>query len=59
MVEHPLLEWAVIGSSLGHVIDWPEVIENVQRMNRTWSQGFKTFFMLSSAETEIYPAHKC
>ena len=21
--------------------------------------GYKTFFMLSSAETKIYPAHKC
>ena len=25
----------------------------------TWSQGYKTFFMLSSAETKIYHAHKC
>ena len=25
----------------------------------TRSQGYKTFFMLSSAETKIYPAHKC
>ena len=25
----------------------------------TWSQGYKTFFMLDSAEHEIYPAHKC
>ena len=24
-----------------------------------WSQGYKTFFMLNSAEHEIYPAHKC
>ena len=23
------------------------------------AQGYKTFFMLSSAETIIYPAHKC
>ena len=22
-------------------------------------RGYKTFFMLSSAETKIYPAHKC
>ena len=22
-------------------------------------QGYKTFFMLNSAEQEIYPAHKC
>ena len=25
----------------------------------TRSRGYKTFFMLSSAETKIYPAHKC
>ena len=25
----------------------------------TRPQGYKTFFMLSSAETKIYPAHKC
>ena len=25
----------------------------------TWPRGYKTFFMLSSAETKIYPAHKC
>ena len=24
-----------------------------------WPGGYKTFFMLSSAETKIYPAHKC
>ena len=24
----------------------------------TWPRGYKTFFMLSSAETKIYPAHK-
>ena len=24
-----------------------------------WPQGYKTFFMLNSAEHEIYPAHKC
>ena len=24
-----------------------------------WSQCYKTFIMLNSAETEIYPAHKC
>ena len=23
-----------------------------------WPQGYKTFFMLNSAEHEIYPAHK-
>ena len=26
---------------------------------RTRPQGYKTFFMLNSAEHEIYPAHKC
>ena len=25
----------------------------------TLPQGYKTFFMLSSAETKIYPADKC
>ena len=25
---------------------------------KTWSGGYKTFVMLCSAETEIYPAHK-
>ena len=25
----------------------------------TWSRGYKTLFMLNSAEHEIYPAHKC
>ena len=24
-----------------------------------WTRGYKTFFMLNSAEHEIYPAHKC
>ena len=24
-----------------------------------WSRGYKTFFMLSSTETKIYPAQKC
>ena len=23
------------------------------------ARGYKTFFMLNSAETKIYPAHKC
>ena len=26
---------------------------------RTWPRGYKTFFMLNSAEHEIYSAHKC
>ena len=24
-----------------------------------WPQGYTTFFMLNSAEHEIFPAHKC
>ena len=24
-----------------------------------WPRGYKTFFILNSAEQEIYPAHKC
>ena len=30
---------------------WPELIGALK------DRGFKTFFMLSSAETKIYPAH--
>ena len=26
---------------------------------KTWPRGYKTFFMLNSAEHENYPAHKC
>ena len=35
---------------------WPE-----QQLpsNMTWPKGYKTFFMLSSAQTKVYPAHKC
>ena len=25
----------------------------------SWSRGYKPFFMLNSAELEIYPTHKC
>ena len=28
-------------------------------MQENWSQGYKTFSMLSSTETKIYPAHNC
>ena len=28
-------------------------------MDMTWPQGYKKFFMLNSAEHEIYPANKC
>ena len=33
--------------------------EPVYRYKKIWAQGYKTFFMLSSAETTIYRAHKC
>ena len=29
------------------------------RNNPIWPRGYKTFFMLNSAEHEIFPAHKC
>ena len=29
------------------------------QVSKNWARGYKTFFMLSSAETKIYPAHKC
>ena len=31
---------------------WSYVVEETE-------EGYKTFFMLSSAETKIYPARKC
>ena len=36
-----------------------EFTQNSWFPNSTWPQGYKTFFMLNSAEQEIYPAHKC
>ena len=27
--------------------------------SNSWPRGYKTFFVLNSAEHEIYPAHKC
>ena len=38
----------------GEILDelvWPSL--------EAWPKGYKTFFMLNSAEHEIYPAHKC
>ena len=28
-------------------------------MRQVWPRGYKTFYMLSSTEQEIYHAHKC
>ena len=28
-------------------------------IGQTWPRGYKTFFMLNSAEHEIFPAYKC
>ena len=33
----------------------PKVI----KVSKDQARGYKTFFMLSSAESKIYPAHKC
>ena len=33
--------------------------EITKTVTEVWSRGYKTFIMLSSAETKIYPAHKC
>ena len=35
-----------------------EYHQNVKQF-RSWPRGYKTFFMLNSAEHEIYPDHKC
>ena len=37
-----------------HLKDW----RSLESSPHTYP-GYKTFFMLSSAETKIYPAHKC
>ena len=34
-------------------------IKVILSLRTTLHRGYKTFFMLSSAETKIYPAHKC
>ena len=35
-----------------------EITENVSLCNKTWPQGYKSFFMLNSVEHEILNAHK-
>ena len=35
------------------------MIPNSNKSKATWHQVYKTLFMLSLAEHEIYPAHKC
>ena len=37
----------------------PLFLRRLKPERLTRSRGYKTFFMLSSAETKIYPAHKC
>ena len=32
---------------------------NPDQSTLIWPQDYKTFFMLNSADSEIYPAHKC
>ena len=42
--------------------EWPklnEVFSTLSATGLTWPRGYKTFFILNSAEHEIYPAHKC
>ena len=41
------------------LIGWPYPAAVQPVLVWTWPRGYKTFFMLSSAETKIYPAHKC
>ena len=37
---------------------WQGKVPCYSRITQTWSQGYKTFFMLNSAEHEISSAHK-
>ena len=46
-----LIKWSVCRTLVGEVRD--------SNIICTWAPGYKTFFMLSSAGTKIYPAHKC
>ena len=33
--------------------------DRTEDRSHNWPRGYKTFFMLNSAEHEIYTAHKC
>ena len=37
----------------------PSSLTEQASLCRTWPRDYKLFFMFSSAETKIYPAHKC
>ena len=39
--------------------DAVNLIYSLSYRGLTWPQVYKTLFMLSSAETKTYPAHKC
>ena len=45
----------------GMVIRSEKIAGTCEQVSTTpvWPRGYKTFFMLNSAEHEIYPAHKC
>ena len=42
-----------------YTLDLSGKLESTQKVSGTWSGGYKTLFMLNSAELEIYPAVKC
>ena len=51
LMDHDVMSWDDLE---------PQFIKQVHfNTKKPWAQGYKTFFMLNSAETQIYPAHKC
>ena len=40
-------------------LNWIEILIKEIITSISQARGYKTFFMLNSAEHEIYPAHKC
>ena len=39
--------------------DHTDAMGSFSEVNVIWLQGYKTFFMLTSTEHEIFPAHRC
>ena len=43
----------------GDVAHMIHIIDLYPQIREIWARGYKTYFMLNSAETKIYPANKC
>ena len=49
----------VILCSCYTLADYTDRLGISEMFYETWPRGYKTIFILSLAETESYPAHKC